>query len=137
MQIVIIDGQGGRIGRSLIEGIKNNLGNKVEITAIGTNSIATAGMVKAGADHAATGENATVVACKKADVILGPIGIVLADALLGEVTKTMANAVAQSHAHRILIPFQGCNTTVADTAFLTLSELIEKAIEEVIKICNR
>ncbi len=134
MKIVIIDGQGGRIGRSLIEGIKENLGDTVEITAIGTNSIATAGMIKAGADNAATGENATEVACRRADIILGPIGIVLADALLGEITPRMATAVAQSSAHRILIPFQGCNTTVAGTVSLPLSELIQKAIEEVLKI---
>ncbi len=134
MRILIIDGQGGRIGRSLIEGIKKELGDRAEITAIGTNSIATAGMIKAGADHAATGENAVVVACRKADVIVGPIGIVLADALLGEVTDKMAAAVASSDARRVLIPFQGCNTSIVGVPPLPLSDLVQKAIEEVIKL---
>ncbi len=137
MEIVVIDGQGGRIGRSLIEGFKERLGDTVTITAIGTNSIATAGMIKAGADNAATGENATLVACRKADIIVGPIGIVLADALLGEITPSMATAVAQSDAHRILIPFQGCNTTIAGSSSLPLSELIQKAINEAIKITEK
>ncbi len=131
MRIVIIDGQGGRIGRALIEGIKKELGDSAEITAVGTNSIATQGMIRAGADFAATGENAAVVACRKADIIAGPVGIVLADALLGEVTEKMAAAVARSEARRILIPFQGCNTTVVGTASLPLSELIQKAITEI------
>ncbi len=131
MRILIIDGQGGRIGRALIEGIKKELGDTAEITAVGTNSIATQGMIRAGADFAATGENAVVVACRKADVIAGPIGIVLADALLGEVTEKMAAAVAKSDARRILIPFQGCNTTVVGSSSLPLSELIQKAILEI------
>ena len=134
MRILIIDGQGGRIGRSLIEGIKKELGDRAEITAIGANSIATAGMIKAGADYAATGENAVVVACRKADVIVGPIGIVLADALLGEVTDKMAAAVASSDARRVLIPFQGCNTVIVGVPPLPLSDLVQKAIEEVIKL---
>jgi len=134
MNILIIDGQGGRIGRALIEGIKKEMREMAEITAIGTNSIATAGMIKAGADHAATGENAAVVACRKADVIVGPIGIVLADALLGEITPKMAAAVAASDARRILIPFQGCNTTVVGAAQLPLSELVQSAIAEVLNI---
>lgn len=131
MRIIIIDGQGGRIGRALIEGIKKELGDTAEITAVGTNSIATQGMIRAGADFAATGENAVVVACRKSDVIAGPIGIVLADALLGEVTEKMAAAVAKSDARRILIPFQGCNTTVVGSSSLPLSELIQKAILEI------
>lgn len=131
MNILIIDGQGGKIGRTLIEGIKKTAGEKVEITAVGTNSIATAGMIKAGADHAATGENAVIVAARHADIIAGPIGIVLADALVGEVTPTMAAAVAQSCAKRILIPFQGCNTSVVGTQTLPLTELMQKAVREI------
>ena len=133
MDILIIDGQGGKIGRALIEGIKAEAGEKAQITAIGTNSIATQGMIKAGADRAATGENAVIVAARHADIIAGPIGIVLADSLVGEVTPHMATAVAQSAAKRILIPFQGCNTTVVGTAKMPRSELIQKAVQE---ICN-
>lgn len=131
MNILIIDGQGGKIGRTLIEGIKKTAGDKAEITAVGTNSIATAGMIKAGADHAATGENAVIVAARSADIIAGPIGIVLADALVGEVTPAMAAAVAQSHAVRILIPFQGCNTIVVGTKSMPLSELMQKAVSDI------
>lgn len=131
MNILIIDGQGGKIGRTLIEGIKNTLGDRAVITAVGTNSIATQNMVKGGADRAATGENAAMVAARHADIIAGPIGIVLADALVGEVTPAMAAAVAQSAAKRILIPFQGCNTTVVGTKSMPLTELVQKAVQEI------
>ena len=131
MDILIIDGQGGKIGCALMEGIKARTGQNVQITAVGTNSIATQGMVKAGADRAATGENAVIVAARHADIIAGPIGIVLADSLVGEITPLMATAVAQSRAKRVLIPFQGCNTAVVGTAKMPLSELIEKAVCEI------
>ena len=107
MRITVIDGQGGRIGGLLIERIRK-LQVPAEITAVGTNSVATAAMLKAGADFGATGENPAVVACRDADLILGPVGIVLADALLGEVTAAMAAAVSRSRAHKILIPLNRC-----------------------------
>ena len=103
MEILVIDGQGGGLGRQLVAAVKKAVPQAV-VTAIGTNSAATSAMLKAGADRAATGENAVVVGCRRADVILGPIGIVMADALLGEITPAMAQAVAQSDARRILIP---------------------------------
>ena len=93
-KIVVIDGQGGRLGQMVVEGIKKE-GLTAELVAIGTNSSATAAMLKAGADAAATGENPVVVACRTADVIVGPIGIVAADSLLGEITPAMAVAVGQ------------------------------------------
>ena len=102
MEILVIDGQGGGLGRQLVAAVKKAVPQAV-VTAIGTNSAATSAMLKAGADRAATGENAVVVGCRRADVILGPIGIVMADALLGEITPAMAQAVAQSDARRILI----------------------------------
>ena len=95
MEILVIDGQGGGLGRQLVAAVKKAVPQAV-VTAIGTNSAATSAMLKAGADRAATGENAVVVGCRRADVILGPIGIVMADALLGEITPAMAQAVAQS-----------------------------------------
>ena len=104
MNILVIDGQGGRMGSLIVEKIKAS-GIAEKITAIGTNSIATSAMLKAGADRGATGENAVVVNCRRADVIIGPIGIVIADALLGEITPLMAAAVAQSPAKRLFIPF--------------------------------
>ncbi|MBR3906070.1 MAG: DUF3842 family protein, partial [Clostridia bacterium] len=87
MHILIIDGQSGRMGAQLIEGLKKaNLNQQHVLTAVGTNALATSAMLKAGADQAATGENAVLVQCRKADIIAGPLGIVLADALLGEIT---------------------------------------------------
>ena len=97
MKILVIDAQGGGIGKQVVAAVKKQL-PELTITAVGTNSIATAAMLKAGADHAATGENAVVVGCKKANVIIGPIGIVIADAMFGEVTPAMATAVGQSSA---------------------------------------
>lgn len=127
MRVLIIDAQGGGIGRQLVAAIRQTLPG-TEITAVGTNSMATAAMHKAGADHAATGENAVVVACRKADVIMGPIGIVIADALLGEITPVMAAAVGQSSAKRILIPFRHCDNLVAGVAPLSAGGLIQEAV---------
>lgn len=127
MRVLIIDAQGGGIGRQLVAAIRQAL-PEAEITAVGTNSMATAAMHKAGADHAATGENAVVVACRKADVIVGPIGIVIADALLGEITPVMAAAVGQSSAKRILIPFRHCDNLVAGVASLSTGGLIQEAV---------
>ena len=105
MNILVIDAQGGGIGKQLISAIKRTLPD-LTVTAVGTNSLATAAMLKAGADQAATGENAIVVCSRTADVIIGPIGIVIANSLLGEITPRMAMAVAQSPATRILIPMR-------------------------------
>lgn len=128
MRVLIIDAQGGGIGRQLVAAIRQAL-PEAEITAVGTNSMATAAMHKAGADHAATGENAVVVACRKADVIVGPIGIVIADALLGEITPVMAAAVGQSSAKRILIPFRHCDNLVVGVASLSTGGLIQEAVD--------
>ena len=92
MNILVIDGQGGQLGGQLIKSLKANFQN-IKIMAVGTNATATATMLKAGADQAATGENPVMVACKKTDMIIGPIGIVIADALFGEITPKMAVAV--------------------------------------------
>lgn len=111
MNIVVIDGQGGKLGAQIV---KTVCGQFVEhsLTAVGTNSIATAQMLKAGAVRCATGENAIKVACARADVIIGPIGIVIADSMLGEVTPNMALYVSQSHAKRLLIPMNMCDNIV-------------------------
>ena len=115
MNILIIDGQGGRMGRSLVEEIRKICPEAV-ITAVGTNSIATGNMMKANAaDHLATEENAVITACRKTQIIVGPIGIAMADAMLGEISPAMANAVASSTAYRILIPMNLCDTYVAGT----------------------
>ncbi len=113
MNILVIDGQGGRLGRSLVENIRKACPAAV-ITAVGTNSIATQNMLGAGcADHLATGENAVIVACRTARIIVGPLGIATADAMMGEISPAMANAVASSPAYRVLIPLNLCSTFVA------------------------
>lgn len=135
MNILIIDAQGGGIGRQLVSAVKQALPEST-ITAVGTNSAATAAMRKAGADQSATGENAVIVGCRKADVIAGPIGIVIADALLGEITPAMALAVGQSPARRVLIPVNHCDNIVAGVADLSLGYLIQSALEEIRKVCR-
>ena len=128
MHILIIDGQGGRIGKQLVTSIRERL-PELELTAVGTNSIATASMLKAGAEHIATGENAVIVNSRQADIIIGPIGIVIADALLGEVTPAMAVAVGQSKATKILIPMHKCENIIAGMSDRPLSVLIDQAVE--------
>ena len=128
MKITVIDGQGGKMGRQLIENIKA-VQPQAEITAVGTNSMATAAMFKATPTHAATGENAVIVACRSAEVIMGPIGIVIADALYGEITPAMALAVGQSSARKIFIPISKCNNYVAGTEDKSAAELIKAAID--------
>ncbi|MBR6619533.1 MAG: DUF3842 family protein [Clostridia bacterium] len=135
MKILIIDGQGGQLGSQLIKAITERYPD-ADLTAIGTNATATTAMVKAGAKQAATGENPIIVASRKADVIIGPIGIVIADALLGEVTPAAAKAVGQSNAVRILIPINKCSNLVAGVTKLTLSALIEDALIKLEEILN-
>ena len=113
MNILIIDGQGGRLGRTLLESIRKSCPD-AELTAVGANSIATQNMLNAGcANQLATGENAVIVACRTAQIIVGPFGIATADAMMGEISPAMANAVASSGAYRVLIPMNLCNTYVA------------------------
>lgn len=133
MKVLIIDAQGGGIGRQLISALKHNA-PQLHITAVGTNTAATAAMLKAGADCAATGENASVVQSRTADVIAGPVGIVIADSLLGEITPAIAAAVGQSRAKRILIPVSHCDTVIAGTSGLILSRLIQEAVAEIQKL---
>ena len=113
MNILVIDGQGGRLGRKLLEGIRKTFPEAC-ISAVGTNSMATEYMMNSNcADQLATGENAVIVACRTAQIIVGPFGIATADAMMGEITPAMANAVASSAAYRVLIPMNLCNTYVA------------------------
>ena len=127
MNITVIDGQGGMIGAQLIKEITAQF-NNIHITAIGTNAVATAAMLKAGAKDAATGENPAIVACRNTDVIIGPIGIVIADSLLGEITPKMATAIGQAAATRILIPMNKCENLVAGVCDTNAGALIEDVI---------
>lgn len=136
MNVTIIDGQGGQLGAQLIKAVLSRF-PEVNLTAVGTNAVATATMLKAGAKNAATGENPTLVACRKADVIIGPIGIVIADSLLGEVTGKMAVAVGQADAVRILIPVNKCDNIVAGVSNLNIGALVEDAVSRLAEVINR
>ena len=127
MTVLIIDGQGGRLGQRLVAGVKRAF-PRADILAVGTNTSATESMLRAGASQAATGENAVIVACRQADVIIGPLGIALADAMLGEITPAIANAVASSSAYRILIPMNLCGTYVAGVSEAT-SAIVQDALD--------
>lgn len=127
MRILIIDGQGGKIGRGIAEAVLKELPG-VEVDLIGTNAIATANMLKSGAKNAATGENPVVVMAPRADVIIGPVGIAVADSMMGEVTPKMAVAVGQSRAKKILIPMNRCDIMIAGVGELPLSEMVRRVI---------
>ena len=129
MKILIVDAQGGGMGRQLVASIRKELPN-AEITAAGTNSIATSNMLKAGADHAATGENAVVVGSRKADIIIGPVGIAIADSMYGEITPAMAAAVGQSDAKKLLIPMNQCNNVIVGVKNTSMSYMVEAVIEQ-------
>lgn len=135
MKIVVIDGQGGGVGKALCQEIKKRRPAQT-ITCVGVNALATAAMLKAGADQGATGENAVAVQARDADVILGPIGIVVKDALLGEITGGIAAFIGASPAQKILIPVKRCPIMVAGTPDLPLARLIECAVDELERFWN-
>jgi hypothetical protein len=129
MKIVVIDGQGGALGKSLISAIKNaeNMTSDFEIIAVGTNSAATSTMLSAGADRGATGENPVVVACSDADIIAGPIGILSANSMLGEITPLMARAIGSSRAKKYLIPVSKCDIVVVGVSDMNYAEYVKLA----------
>ena len=131
MRILVIDGQGGRIGRGIIEQLIKG-GFKGEIIAVGTNSSATEAMMKAGAQRGATGDNPVAVNAAEADIITGPVGIIAANSLMGEVTPRMAYSVAASRAKKVLIPVNRCNIVMAGTEELTLNEYIARAVQMIL-----
>ena len=128
MHVLIMDGQGGGLGKQLVAALKDEPG--LSITAVGTNSAATNAMLKAGAHEGATGENAAIVACKKADVIMGPVGIAIADSLLGEITPDVAVAVGQSPAKKILIPMNMCDIMIPGLKNVPIKNLLNDAVEQ-------
>ena len=134
-KVLVIDGQGGGLGRQLVSALAAAC-PEAELTAVGTNSLAANAMLKAGASRAATGENAVVVNCRDADVIVGPIGIVIADALLGEITPAMAAAVCQSGAKRVLVPINHCENYVVGVPDQPVSQLVAAAAQKVKELCS-
>ena len=130
MKILLIDGQGGKIGKELTESILEKY-PEVDLVTVGTNTIATSNMIKGGSKSAATGENAVIVGARTADLIVGPIGIVIADSLLGEITPAMALAVAQSSATKILIPMSKCNNMIAGIKSQSMSDLLSDVLSKI------
>ena len=128
MKIVVIDGQGGRLGRLLVEGVKARL-PQAQVYALGTNTVATAAMLKAGADFGATGENPVLRGVTDADGVLGPVGVVVANAILGEVTPAMAEAVGSCRATKFLIPMNSCGVVIAGTEELPLPAYVALAVD--------
>ena len=129
MNLLVIDGQGGQLGSQIIRAIRTRY-NDINIIAVGTNATATTSMIKAGANQGATGENPVIVASREADVIIGPVGIVIADSLLGEITPKMAVAIGQSNATKILVPINKCENLVAGVPNLTTTALIDDTLNK-------
>ena len=136
VNVLVIDGQGGGLGRQLVAALSAQCPD-IRLTAVGTNSLAANAMLKAGAQRAATGENAVVVNSRRADIIVGPIGIVIADALLGEITPAMAAAVCQSNATRVLIPVNHCENYIVGVPDQPISSLVAAAVQKVKELCSR
>lgn len=130
MNILVVDAQGGGIGRQLVAALKRRIADAV-VTAVGTNSAATSVMLKEGADRAATGENAVIVGARTADIIVGPVGIVIADSLFGEITPAMAAAIGQSRAKRILIPVNHCDNIIAGVREASIASLVQDAVDKI------
>lgn len=132
-KVLIIDGQGGLLGKQIVEAVRKII-PEAQIIAVGTNIAATSSMLKAGADNGATGENAVIVCSRTADIIVGPVGIAIADSLLGEITPAMAAAVGQSNAAKILIPVNKCNNIIVGVSDKKTSDLIAEAISKIEEI---
>ena len=133
MKILVIDGQGGKLGRALVEEILK-INSEADVICAGTNSAATSNMLKGGARAGATGENAVCVCAESADIIAGPIGIVMADSLMGEISARIAFTVAKSRAKKVLIPFNKCGAIIAGTEEAPLSELLKKCAQAIVSL---
>ncbi|MBE5759853.1 MAG: DUF3842 family protein [Clostridiales bacterium] len=132
LQILVIDGQGGGMGSAIVKTIKQNF-PAAEITAVGTNSAATSAMLRAGADQAATGENSVIVCSRSAEIIIGPVGIVIADSLLGEITPKMAAAVGSRDCLKILLPVNHCNNIIIGVPDSSIGRLLGGVTAEISK----
>ena len=137
MQIMVVDGQGGGIGKTVIEQLRTKLGDEIEIWAFGTNALATSAMLKAGANEGATGENAIVWNAAKVDIIIGSIAIIAANSMLGELTPLMASAIAQSPAKKVLIPLNRCQIYVMGASSEPLPHYVSDVVDFVKNSINK
>ena len=136
MKIAVIDGMGGGIGSQAIERLKSLNSNDIEIIALGTNSQATSNMLKSGADDGSTGENAIVWMSKKVDIIIGPLAIIAANSMMGEISPRIAEAIASSNARKLLLPVSKCNIDVIGLENLQFKVIFNELIETIKKILN-
>ncbi|WP_427340568.1 DUF3842 family protein [Caloranaerobacter sp. DY30410] len=134
MRIAVVDGQGGGLGKSIVEKIRSEIKDDIEIIALGTNSLATSNMLKAGANAGATGENAVKVMSQKVDIIIGPIAILIANSMMGEITPVMAEAISTSEAKKIILPLNRCNVYIVGTQELNINQMLDYIIEEINKV---
>ncbi len=128
--VCVIDGQGGGIGSVIIKKLKERFGERIEILALGTNAIATAQMLKARANKGASGSNAIAWTTRRVDVIIGPVGIIIPNAMMGEVTPVMAQAVSESPAKKILLPLTQDNLEIVGTTGLPLPEMVDELLDK-------
>ncbi|MDD3213565.1 MAG: DUF3842 family protein [Eubacteriales bacterium] len=135
MNVLVIDGQGGGMGRALVTAIRQ-IAPSLSLIALGTNATATAAMLRAGAQQGATGENAICCQCRKADVIVGVVGILHANALLGEISPAIASAVSESDAEKVLIPLDRCGLHIIGVAKQPLETMIAEAAETVARLAG-
>lgn len=136
MKILVIDAHGGGIGRQIVSKLTEKIPES-DIIAVGTNSIATNEMIKSGAKRAATGENAIRFCASEADIITGPIGIMTANAMLGEISPVIAESVGGSKALKVLVPTSHCNVVIAGTDNVPVKESIDEAVNKIIEIYNK
>lgn len=136
MRIAVVDGQGGGLGKSVVEALRALLPSDVEIIALGTNALATGTMLRSGASAGATGENAICVNASKVDIIVGPIGIIMANSMLGELTPAMATAIATSPAQKFLIPTNRCNVRVVGYQPKPLTQVLQELTCEILEYLN-
>lgn len=129
-KICVIDGQGGGIGSVIIKKLKERFEEKIEVIALGTNAIATAQMLKTRANKGASGSNAIVQTVKKVDIIIGPVGIIMPQAMMGEVTPLMAEAVASADAKKILLPLTLENMEIVGVKGLPLPQLVDELLDK-------
>lgn len=137
MILMVVDGQGGGIGATIIKRLRDPIGHDLEVLAFGTNSIATSRMLRAGANRGATGENAIVRTSPKVDVIIGPLAIIMANSMMGELTPKMAEAISSSKAHKILIPLTQENVMVVGISREPLPHLVDQAVDLIREMINR